>query len=81
MISESGSQIVNDWFSFGAKSTSITIERYFFTKINHIYISIFLILLSLITLIKKLNLLNPEFKKKPSDLYERLFLMVSALYC
>ena len=81
MISESGSQIINDWFSFGTKSTSITIERYFFTKINHIYISIFLILLSLITLIKKLNLLNPEFKKKPNDLYERLFLMGSALYC
>jgi hypothetical protein len=81
MISESSVQIVNDWFSFGAKSTSITIERYFFTKINHIYISIFLILLSLITLIKKLNLLNPKFKKQPNNLYERLFMMGSALYC
>ena len=81
MISESSLQIVNDWFSFGAKSTSITIERYFFTKINHIYISIFLILLSFITLIKKLNLLNLEFKKNPNNLYERLFLMGSTLYC
>ena len=81
MISESGSQIVNDWYSFGAKSTSITIERYFFIKINHVYISVFLILLSLITLIKKLNLLNAEFKKNPNNLYERLFLMGSTLYC
>jgi hypothetical protein len=80
-MSESGYVIVNDWYSFGAKSTSITIERYFFIKINHIYISIFLILLSLLTLIKKFKLLNPEFKKNPNTLYERLFLMGSALYC
>jgi hypothetical protein len=81
IMSESGYVIVNDWYSFGAKSTSITIERYFFIKINHIYISIFLILLSLLTLIKKFKLLNPEFKKNPNTLYERLFLMGSALYC
>ena len=81
MMSESGSVLVNDWYSFGAKSTSITIERYFFVKINHLYISIFLILLSLLTLIKKLNLLNPEFKNNPNNLYERLFLMGSTLYC
>lgn len=81
IMSESGYVIVNDWYSFGAKSTSITIERYFFIKINHIYISIFLILLSLLTLIKKFKLLNPEFKKNPNNLYERLFLIGSALYC
>jgi hypothetical protein len=81
MFSESSIVIINDWLSFGSKSTSITIERYFFIKINHIYISIFLILISFLTLIKKINLLNSEFKKKPNDLYERLFLIGSTLYC
>ena len=28
-----------------------------------------------------MNLLNPEFKKEPNNLSERLFLMGSALYC
>ena len=81
MFSESGLVIVNDWFSFGSKSTSITLQRYFLIKINHIYISLFLILLSLITFVKKINFLKFEFNKKPNDFYERLFLIGSSTFC
>ena len=81
MFSESALAIVNDWFSFGSKSTSITIERYFSTKINHIYISLFLIFLSFLTFIKKLNLLKLEFNRNPNDLSERLFLIGSSIFC
>jgi hypothetical protein len=81
MFSESGLVIVNDWFSFGSKSTSITLQRYFFTKINHIYLSFFLILLSLLTFVKKINFLKFEFTKEPNDFYERLFLIGSSTFC
>ena len=81
MFSESGLVIVNDWFSFGSKSTSITLKRYSLININHILVSFFLILLSLVTLIKKVNFLKLEFNKEPNDFYERLFLMGSSTFC
>jgi hypothetical protein len=71
---------VSDYFSWGAKTTSISIERYFGLEINYINILIFLFSLSLITLINKLNLLKLQFGKQPSDLEERLFLIGSSLY-
>ena len=49
MFGEGGIQLVNDWFSFGSKSTLITLQRYFLININHISISFFLVLLSLLT--------------------------------
>ena len=81
MFSESGLVIVNDWFSFGSKSTLITLQRYFLININHISISFFLILLSLLTFIKKINFLKLEFIKEPNDFYERLFLIGSSTFC
>ena len=81
MFSESGLVIVNDWFSFGSKSTSITLKRYSLININHILVSFFLILLSLVTLIKKVNFLKLEFNKEPNDFYERLFLIGSSTFC
>ena len=81
MFGEAGLQIVNDWFSFGSKSTSVTLQRYSLMNINHIYVSFFLILLSLVTFIKKVNFLKLEFKKEPNDFYERLFLMGSSTFC
>jgi hypothetical protein len=80
MIGESGVVLVNDWFSFGSKSTSITLKRYFI-NINHISISFFLILLSLLTFVKELNFLKFEFSKKPDDFHERLFLIGSSTFC
>ena len=80
MIGESGVVIVNDWFSFGSMSTSITLKRYFI-NINHISISFFLILLSLLTFVKELNFLKFEFSKKPDDFHERLFLIGSSTFC
>jgi hypothetical protein len=71
---------LSDYFSWGAKSTSISINRHFGLEINYINIVIFLFILSLITLIKKLNLFKLQFGKQPSDLEERLFLMGSSLY-
>jgi hypothetical protein len=80
MIGESGVVIVNDWFSFGSMSTSITLKKYFI-NINHISISFFLILLSLLTFVKELNFLKFEFSKKPDDFHERLFLIGSSTFC
>ena len=81
MFGEAGIQIVNDWFSFGSKSTLITLQRYSLININHIYVSFFLIFLSSLTFIKKVNFLKLEFKKEPNDFYERLFLMGSSTFC
>jgi hypothetical protein len=81
MFDQSGLVILNDWFSFGSKSTSVTLERYSLTNINHISISFFLILLTLLTFVKKLNFLKLEFKKKPNDFNERLFLIGSSTFC
>ena len=81
IFAESKLVIVNDWFSFGSKSTSVTLQRYFLTNINHISISFFLILLTLLTFVKKLNFLKFEFKKKPNDFNERLFLIGSSTFC
>ena len=81
IFSESGLQPINDWFSFGSKSTSITFQRYSLININHTFISFFLILLSLLTFTKKINFLKLEFKKEPNDFYERLFLIGSSTFC
>ena len=81
IFNESGLVIVNDWFSFGSKSTSITFQRYSLININHTFISFFLILLSLLTFTKKINFLKLEFKKEPNDFYERLFLIGSSTFC
>jgi hypothetical protein len=72
--------VLSDYFSWGAKSTSISIKRHFGLEINYINIIIFLFSLSLITLINKLNLLKLQFGKQPNDLEERFFLIGSSIY-
>ena len=72
--------VLSDYFSWGAKSTSISIKRHFGLEINYINIIIFLFSLALITLINKLNLLKLQFRKQPNDLEERLFLIGSSIY-
>jgi hypothetical protein len=81
MLGETGLVVVNDWFSFGSKSTSVTLQRYSLININHISISFFLVLLSLLTFIKKINFLKLEFNKEPNHFYERLFLIGSSTFC
>jgi hypothetical protein len=80
MFGQNMKPVVSDYFSWGAKSTSVSIKRHFGLEINYINILIFLFSLSLITLINKLNLFKLQFGKQPSDLEERLFLMGSSLY-
>ena len=57
------------------------VQRYSLININRIYVSFFLIFLSSLTFIKKVNFLKLEFKKEPNDFYERLFLMGSSTFC
>jgi hypothetical protein len=80
IFSQNMTPVLSDYFSWGAKSTSISIKRYFGLEINYINIIIFLFSLALITLINKLNLLKLQFRKQPNDLEERLFLIGSSIY-
>ena len=80
MFGQNMKPILSDYFSWGAKSTSISIKRHFGLEINYINIIIFLFSLSLITLINKLNLLKLQFHKQPNDLEERFFLIGSSIY-
>ena len=72
--------VSSDYLSFGAKSTSVAIKTQYGLAINYINIVIILFFITLITLIKKLNFFKLEFKKNPSDLEERLFLIGSSIY-
>lgn len=80
IFSQNMTPILSDYFSWGAKSTSISIKRHFGLEINYISIIFFLLIMSLITLIDKLNLLKLKFGKQPNDLEERLFLIGSSIY-
>lgn len=80
MLSQNMTPVLSDYFSWGAKSTSISIKRHFGLEINYINIIFFLLIMSLITLIDKLNLLKLKFGKQPNDLEERLFLIGSSIY-
>ena len=72
--------ILNDWFSFGAKSTAIAINRFFLINIDYLIISVILIFFTLISLLPSLNILKLEFKKEPTAFIERLFLTGSSIY-
>jgi hypothetical protein len=72
--------ILNDWFSFGAKSTTLTINRFFLININYLVILVTLIIFTLISLLPSLNILKLEFKKEPTAFIERLFLTGSSIY-
>jgi hypothetical protein len=80
MFNQNMTPVLSDYFSWGAKSTSISIKRHFGLEINYISIIFFLLIMSLITLIDKLNLLKLKFGKQPNDLEERLFLIGSSIY-
>ena len=72
--------VLNDWFSFGAKSTALTINRFFLININYLVILVTLIIFTLISLLPSLNILKLEFKKEPTAFIERLFLTGSSIY-
>jgi hypothetical protein len=70
----------NDWFSFGAKSTSLSINKFFSININYLIIVAILSLLALISLLPSINVSKVEFKKQPTAFIERLFLIGSSVY-
>ena len=80
MFSQNMRPFLSDYFSWGAKSASISIKRNLGLEINYMNIIIILLSLSLITLIRKLNLFELQFAKQPSELEERLFLIGSSIY-
>ena len=67
-----------EWFSFGAKSLSITIKRTFNLDISYLNIVGLLIIITFLTLI--IGGFKLEHKKKPNDFEERLFLIGATLY-
>ena len=67
-----------EYFSFGAKSLSVTIKRAFNLDVNYLTIVVFLIIITFLTLI--ISGFKLEHKKKPDDFVERLFLIGATLY-
>lgn len=70
--------ILTDWFSFGAKSLSVTIKRTFNLDVSYLAIVGLLIIITFLTLI--ISGFKLEHKKKPDDFIERLFLIGATLY-
>jgi hypothetical protein len=70
--------ILAEWFSFGAKSLSVTIKRTFNLDISYLTIVGLLIIITFLTLI--ISGFKLEHKKKPDDFVERLFLIGATLY-
>ena len=71
---------INDWLSFGSKSTSVSIYRFFSVNINYLTITIVLLFFTLFSLIPWLKIFKFEFKKEPTPFVERLFLIGSSIY-
>ena len=70
--------ILAEWFSFGAKSLSVTIKRVFNLDVSYLAIVGLLIIITFLTLI--ISGFKLEHKKKPDDFVERLFLIGATLY-
>jgi hypothetical protein len=70
--------ILAEWFSFGAKSLSVTIKRTFNLDVSYFAIVGLLIIITILTLI--ISGFKLEHKKKPDDFVERLFLIGATLY-
>ena len=70
--------ILAEWFSFGAKSLSVTIKRAFNLDVSYLAIVGLLIIITFLTLI--ISGFKLEHKKKPDDFIERLFLIGATLY-
>ena len=70
--------ILAEWFSFGAKSLSVTIKRAFNLDVSYLAIVGLLIIITFLTLI--ISGFKLEHKKKPDDFVERLFLIGATLY-
>jgi hypothetical protein len=70
--------ILAEWFSFGAKSLSVTIKRTFNLDLSYLAIVGLLIIITFLTLI--ISGFKLEHKKKPDDFVERLFLIGATLY-
>jgi len=70
--------ILAEWFSFGAKSLSVTVKRAFNLDVSYLAIVGLLIIITFLTLI--ISGFKLEHKKKPDDFVERLFLIGATLY-
>jgi len=70
--------IIAEWFSFGAKSLSVTIKRTFNLDVSYFAIVGLLIIITILTLI--ISGFKLEHKKKPDDFVERLFLIGATFY-
>ena len=71
---------INDWLSFGSKSTSVSVYRFFSVNINYLTITTVLLFSTLFSLIPWLKIFKFEFKKEPTPFVERLFLIGSSIY-
>ena len=76
-----GEPEIGEGLSFGSKFFSFLLSSLQLEYTKHYYISFILVLLTFITLIRKFQFFNLEFKKKPDELEERLFLIGSTIYC
>lgn len=76
-----GEPEIGEGLSFGSKFFSFLLSPLQLEYTKHYYISFILVLLTFITLIRKFQFFNLEFKKKPDELEERLFLIGSTIYC
>jgi hypothetical protein len=69
---------ISEWFSFGAKSLSITIKRTFNLNVSYLTIVGLLFIITFLTII--IGGFKLEHKKTPNDFVERLFLIGATLY-
>jgi hypothetical protein len=69
---------ITEWFSFGAKSLSLTIKRTFNLNLSYLAIVGLLFIITILTII--IGGFKLEHKKTPNDFVERLFLIGATLY-
>jgi len=76
-----GEPEIGEGLSFGSKFFSYLLAPLQLPFTKHYHVSFILIFLTFLMLIKKLRFFNLEFKKKPSEFEQRLFLIGSTIYC
>jgi len=76
-----GEPEIGEGLSFGSKFFSYLLSPLQLQFTKHYHINLILISLTFITLIREFKFFKLEFKKKPNELEERLFLMGGVIYC
>jgi len=76
-----GEPEIGEGLSFGSKFFSYLLSPLQLQFTKHYHIDLILISLTFITLIREFKFFKLEFKKKPNELEERLFLMGGVIYC